>query len=39
MKEIGQAFITLTDLSNFEYLTNNEEDLILNINNGQVANA
>jgi DNA replication and repair protein RecF len=39
MKEIGQAFITLTDLSNFEYLTKSEEDLIININNGQVVNA
>lgn len=39
MKEIGQAFITLTDLSNFEYLTKTDEDLILNINNGQIVNA
>ncbi len=39
MKEIGQAFITLTDLSNFEYLTKGEEDLVININNGQVINA
>ena len=39
MKEIGQAFITLTDLSNFDYLTKSEEDLVLNINNGQIVNA
>ena len=39
MKEIGQAFITLTDLSNFKYLTKNNDDFVLNINNGQVANA
>ncbi len=38
MKEIGQAFITLTDLSNFNYLSNSEEDLIININNGKVVN-
>ncbi len=39
MKEIGQAFITLTDLSNFEYLTKGKEDLVINIDNGQVINA
>ena len=39
MKEIGQAFITLTDLSNFEYLTKGTEDLVINIDNGQVINA
>lgn len=39
MKEIGQAFITLTDLSNFKYLTKSEEDKIIKINNGQVVNA
>ena len=39
MKEIGQAFITLTDLSNFSYLSNNEEDLVINIKNGKVINA
>lgn len=39
LKEIGQAFITLTDLSNFEYLTKGNEDLVINIKNGQIANA
>ena len=39
MKEIGQAFITLTDLSNFKYLTKSNDDLILNIENGQIINA
>ncbi len=39
LREIGQAFITLTDLSNFDYLTKNKEDLVININNGQIANA
>lgn len=36
MKKIGQAFITLTDFSNFEHLTKSEEDLVINIKNGQV---
>jgi len=35
MKKIGQAFITLTDFSNFEHLTKGSDDLILNIKNGQ----
>lgn len=39
MKEIGQAFITLTDLSNFSYLSNNNEDLVINIKDGKVVNA
>jgi len=39
LKEVGQAFITLTDLSNFGYLSKSDEDLILNIKNGQVSNA
>ncbi|MBU0473709.1 MAG: DNA replication and repair protein RecF [Bacteroidetes bacterium] len=39
LKEIGQAFITLTDLSNFDYLTKSDNDFILNIKNGQITNA
>ena len=39
MKEVGQAFITLTDLSNFYYLANGKEDLIINIKNGLIINA
>jgi len=35
MKEIGQAFITLTDLSNFDYLANGDDDLVINIKNGK----
>ena len=35
MKQIGQAFITLTDFSNFDYLTKSSNDKVLNINNGQ----
>lgn len=39
MKKIGQAFITLTDFSNFEYLTKSDDDLIINIKNGQASYA
>jgi DNA replication and repair protein RecF len=39
MKKIGQAFITLTDLSNFEYLSKSENDLIIKVNKGQVVYA
>ncbi len=35
MKKIGQAFITLTDFSNFEHLTKSEDDLVINIENGK----
>jgi len=37
MKKVGQAFITLTDFSNFEYLTKSSDDIILNIKDGQVS--
>ncbi len=36
MKEVGQAFITLTDFSNFDYLHKSEEDLLVNVENGEV---
>lgn len=39
MKKIGQAFITLTDFSNFEHLTKSEDDLVINIKSGQVTYA
>ena len=39
MKEIGQAFITLTDLSDFKYLSKGNEDKIINVFNGQLVNA
>jgi len=35
LKEIGQAFITLTDLSNFEYLNKSDKDLVIKIKNGE----
>ena len=39
MKEIGQAFITLTDFSNLEYLSKNKEDIIYNVKKGKVTHA
>ena len=39
MKKVGQAFITLTDFSNFEHLTKSSDDIILNVKNGQVSYA
>lgn len=39
MKQIGQAFITLTDFANFEYLSKSGNDKIINIKNGQAAYA
>lgn len=39
MKKIGQAFITLTDFSNFEHLTKSDDDLIINIEKGHVSYA
>jgi DNA replication and repair protein RecF len=35
MKKIGQAFITLTDFSNFEHLTKGDDDLVINVEKGQ----
>ncbi len=35
LKEIGQAFVTLTDLSNFSYLSRSENDAVIKIQNGE----
>lgn len=35
LKDIGQAFITLTDLSDFSYLKKNEEDSVIRIQKGE----
>ena len=35
MKQIGQAFITLTDFSNFNYLSKGNEDKVISVKNGQ----
>ncbi|MGE5401746.1 MAG: DNA replication/repair protein RecF [Ignavibacteriales bacterium] len=39
LKHIGQAFVTLTDLSDFTYLNKTEKDLLIKVQNGQVAYA
>lgn len=35
LKEVGQAFITMTDFSNYENLVRNENDLLIEVKNGQ----
>ena len=35
LKEVGQAFITMTDFSNYENLIRNENDLLIRVKNGQ----
>ena len=39
LREVGQAFITLTDFSNLSFLSMGEEDRIFNIQGGVIANA
>lgn len=39
LKEVGQAFITLTDFADFSFLTKTENDMIIKLNNGQIAYA
>lgn len=39
LKEVGQAFITLTDFANFNYLSKAESDLIIKLQNGEPAYA
>lgn len=38
-REIGQAFITLTDFSNLNSLTKSENDFLINVKNGEAAYA
>ncbi|MEI7810840.1 MAG: DNA replication and repair protein RecF [Ignavibacteria bacterium] len=35
LKDIGQAFVTLTDFSNFSYLNRTERDFLIKIDNGR----
>lgn len=35
LKEVGQAFITLTDFANFKYLSKAESDFMIKLNNGE----
>jgi DNA replication and repair protein RecF len=39
LKKLGQAFITLTDFSNFEKLDRSANDLLIEIKDGKIANA
>ncbi len=39
LKEVGQAFITLTDFADFSFLKKDEKDLIIKIENGNIAYA
>ena len=39
LKEVGQAFITLTDFANFSFLKKEKNDLLLQLNNGQISYA
>ena len=39
LKEVGQAFVTLTDFGNFSYLKNEEDDKLIKLNSGDVVNA
>ncbi len=36
LREVGQAFITLTDFANFSFLKRQENDMLFQINNGTV---
>jgi len=39
LKEVGQAFITLTDFANFSFLSKEENDLIIKLENGNITYA
>lgn len=39
LKELGQAFLTLTDLSNFSHLKRTPRDFVIKVNDGQIAYA
>ena len=39
LREVGQAFITLTDFANFSFLKKEKNDLLLKLNNGRVTYA
>ncbi|HEX9251138.1 MAG TPA: DNA replication and repair protein RecF [Ignavibacteriaceae bacterium] len=39
LKEVGQAFITLTDFADFSFLQKDENDLIIKLENGNIAYA
>ena len=39
LRQVGQAFITLTDFGNFSFLQRNDEDKVIKLNNGQIVYA
>jgi DNA replication and repair protein RecF len=39
LKHVGQAFITLTDFTNFSFLKRSQTDFLINLNNGEVVYA
>jgi DNA replication and repair protein RecF len=39
LKDIGQAFVTITDFGNIAYLKNDEDDTLINLNEGNVVYA
>jgi DNA replication and repair protein RecF len=39
LRQVGQAFITLTDFGNFSFLQRNEEDKVIRLNSGQIVYA
>jgi DNA replication and repair protein RecF len=39
LKEVGQAFITLTDFADFSFLKKDEKDVIIKLENGNIAYA
>ena len=39
LKHVGQAFITLTDFTNFSFLKRSQSDFLINLNNGEVVYA
>jgi DNA replication and repair protein RecF len=39
LKEVGQAFITLTDFADFSFLKKDEKDLIIKLDNGNITYA
>lgn len=39
LKNVGQAFITLTDFADFSFLTKTESDLVIRLNNRQITYA
>ncbi|MGE5431259.1 MAG: DNA replication/repair protein RecF [Syntrophomonadaceae bacterium] len=39
LRHVGQAFVTLTDFSNFSYLTKTENDILIKVKSGQATYA